>query len=217
MRQLYFNDGLRFAELNVLDSPSDQFSYHLRQLTKHGVIEKIDNVYRLTITGRSRAIMLYPDQSTFIQQGFLGVRLVVTRQQDTRQFVLMQKRSAVPYKGKYTTPGGRIVFGEDILDSARRALHVQTGLTGDVTIRGLHHLKDIYEQSIVQDKYFFVCVVENLSGNLLAEGPSGKNIWLAYDELHDSEQLVHGCLDIVNQATGDSIGFSEKTYVVDNY
>lgn len=217
MRQLYFNDGLRFAELNVLDSSSDHFSYHLRQLTKHGIIEKTENVYRLTVIGRSRAIMLYPDQSTFIQQGFLGIRLVIRGQRDENQLILMQKRLAVPYKGKYTTPGGRILFGDDILSSARRILQTQTGLTGEITLRGMHHLKDVYQQNIVQDKYFFVCEVVNPHGELLAEGPSGKNTWLAYQDLRVSQQLVHGCLDIVDQAIGEPIGFSEKTYVVDKY
>lgn len=217
MRQLYFKDGLRFAELNVLSSPSDQFSYHLRQLIKYGIIEKKSNVYRLTTAGRSKAIMLYPDQSTFIQQGFLGVRLVVTKRQDGRQLVLMQKRSAVPYKGKYTTPGGRILFGEDVLNSAKRALLTQTGLAGEASLRGVNHLKDVYQQDIVQDKYFFVCLVKDPHGSLLAQGPSGENMWLAYEELRGSRQLVHGCLELVDQAIGELMSFTEKTYIVDNY
>ncbi len=218
VRQLYFNDSLRFAELNVDGVPSDQFSYHLRQLVKYGVIEKNRyNAYQLTVLGRTRAIMLYPDKSTFVQQGFLGVRLVVTKVEASRRYILMQQRSAVPYKGKYATPGDRVLFGEDVQVAAARALEAQTGLSGTIALCGLHHLKDVYQHDIVQDKYFFVCAVSEPQGTLLAQGPSGANMWMAYDDLAKSDQLVHGCLELIGLAASDTMSFLEKTYRVETY
>ena len=218
VRQLYFRDSLRFAELNVDDVPSDQFSYHLRQLIKYGVIEKnADQTYRLTVLGRTRAIMLYPDKSTFVQQGFLGVRLVVMKIIEGRRYILMQQRTAVPYKGKYATPGDRVVFGEDVEAAAEKALRTQTGLSGKITLRGLHHLKDVYQRDIVQDKYFFVCAVSKPQGTLLEQGRSGVNMWMAYDEVAQSTQLVHGCLELIELAASETMHFLEKTYRVNTY
>lgn len=219
VRQLFFRDNCRFAELNVEKIPSDQFSYHLRQLVKYGTIKKhTDGRYSLTVSGRTRAVMLYPDKSTFVQQGFLAVRLVITKQEENRQFILMQRRTAVPYKNKLATPGEKIMFGEDVVYAAAQALRKQTGLSGKPTLKGIHHLKDVYQQDIVQDKYFFVCLVANPQGELQHTGRSGVNIWMPFDEVAASTDLVHGCMELIKLALGaGDLSFHEKTYEVTNY
>lgn len=219
IRQLFFHDKRRFAKLNVDKIPSDQLSYHLRQLVKYGIVEKhADATYSLTVSGRTRAIMLYPDKSTFVQQGFLAVRLVITKREGRRRFILMQQRTAVPYKNKFATPGEKIMFGEDVLYAAGQALRTQTGLGGDLTLKGVHHLKDVYQRDIVQDKYFFVCTVVNPHGELNPAGRSGLNMWLPLDEVATSTELVHGCWELINPTLNSSgLSFHEKTYKVTNY
>lgn len=218
LRQLFQKDGLRFAQINVENVPSDQFSYHLRQLVKYGLIEKLDdNSYRLSARGRTRTIMLYPNEDGFIEQGFLAVRLVISKQQDGKRYFLIQQRAKVPYKGTYATPGDKILFGEDVHDAARRILKAHTGLTCDLRLRGIRHMKDDYLGDIVQDKYFFVFSGAEPTGELLPESRTGHYLWLTYDEIKDSGLSIHGGLTILDIAESDSLIFSEETLTVETY
>lgn len=218
LRQLFSEDGLRFAQVNSKDVPSDQFSYHLRQLVKYGLIEKLpDNTYKLSAQGRTRTIMLYPNKDGFIQQGFIAVRIVLTKVENSQQYFLMQKRDKVPYKGTYATPGDKIFFGEDVAQAAKRAMKMQTGLTCDVELKGIRHIKDVYQDKIVQDKYFFVFNATNPQGKMTASGRAGQNMWLTYDEIKDSGLSIQGGLELINMVTDQHIKFDEKTLVVDSY
>lgn len=123
--------------------------------------------------------MLYPDKSTFVQQGFLAVRLVVTKTENGQQYVLMQQRSAVPYKGKNATPGDRIEFGEDVVQAAARALYTQTGLMGGLMLRGMGSIAVMKRGIEVSSEDEFhgknytgdVLVPEGVSGIIPCTGP----------------------------------------------
>jgi 8-oxo-dGTP pyrophosphatase MutT (NUDIX family) len=218
IRELFFRDNLRFAEVNVNNAPSDQFSYHLRQLIKYGLIEKTpEQTYKLSVLGRTRAIMLYPTKSSFIEQGFLAVRLLLTKEEGGEQLFLMQKRGAVPFQGTYATPGDKILFGEDIHVAAKRAMLIQTGLECDVTLKGIKHYKDNYLGKIVQDKYFFVFRASNPRGTLKQHGRTGENLWLPYAEAVKMPPAIQGAPDILDMALGAGFSFDEKTFLIDRY
>lgn len=218
IRELFFNDGLRFAEVNVHNVPSDQFSYHLRQLIKYGLIEKTpEQTYKLSVLGRTRAIMLYPTKSSFIEQGFLAVRLLLAKEENGQQLLLMQKRSAVPFKGTYATPGDKILFSEDVHVAAKRAMLMQTGLECDMQLKGIKHYKDNYLGKIVQDKYFFVFRASNPRGLLKTQGRTGENMWLTYDEAIAVPPAIQGAKNIVDTALGDGFSFEELTFDITEY
>lgn len=229
IRQLFRHDGLRFAEINQRRTPSDQFSYHLRQLIKHSFIEKhADNTYRLTTLGRSQAIMIDPTSNRFIPQGFLAVRIVLDMYEAGERFVLLQERSAVPFKGLLATPGDKIHFGEDVHTAAKRAMALQTGLDCNVALRGVRHLKDNYRGEIVQDKYFFVFRASNPRGELRVQGRTGHNRWISYASLDDPSQSIHGGKALIDMALQDStrrdsgissknVSFFEQTFDIGAY
>ncbi len=220
LRQLFRKDGLRFAELNASDVPSDQFSYHLRHLLKLGFIEKTpDNRYRLSGRGKSRGQLLYPNKNGFIEQGFLAVRVVLTKNENNITYFLIQDRELVPYKNTYGTPGDKIFFGEDVQAAAVRAMKQQTGLTCDVELRGVRHIKDEYQDVCMQDKYFFIFWASNPRGRLAVRGRTGKNLWLTYEEIERSGRSIHGGLEILRIAQNQQrqIDFSEATYKVESY
>lgn len=220
LRQLFRKDDLRFAELNADSIPSDQFSYHLRQLLKLGFIEKTaEGRYRLSGRGKSRGQLLYPNKDGFIEQGFLAVRVVLTKIEGGKTYFLMQDRELTPYKNKYSTPGDKIFYGEDVQAAAIRAMQTQTGLDCDVELHGVRHIKDEYEGVCMQDKYFFIFSATNPRGKLLARGRTGKNLWLTYDEVESSGRSIHGGLEILRiaQEGRGQINFSEATYKVETY
>ena len=218
LRQLFRRDGLRFAEINVDGVPSDQFSYHLRQLAKRGLIEKsADATYRLSAMGKTRTIMLYPNKDGFIEQGFLAVRIVLSKVENGQTYFLMEERALVPYKGTYATPGDKIFFGEDVLEAAQRAMKTETGLTCDMQLRGILHLKDNYRGDIVQDKYFFVCAASNPRGTFKPSDLAGPMCWMTYDELKASGKSIQYGLEILDVAQKGGLVFDEQTLHIDSY
>lgn len=218
LRQLFYKDGLRFAEINVDDISSDHFSYHLRQLVKHGLVDKsADNTYSLSVLGRTRTIMLYPNKNGFIEQGFLAVRIVLSKDENGKRYYLMQDRDAVPYTGTLGTPGDKILFGEDVQDAAQRSMEASTGLSCKLRLCGLVHTKDDYKDKIVQDKYFFVVAGHNPQGELKERGRSGNNIWMTRAELIESGRSIQGGLDIIDVAESSDWQFREKTLKIEKY
>lgn len=218
LRQLFSSDGLRFAQINVDGISSDQFSYHLRQLARLGLIEKTaEQAYRLTSLGRSQVTMLYPDRNAFIQQGFLAVRIILSKLENGQRYYLMQKRTKVPYKGTYATPGDKILFGEDIGEAAVRAMQRHTGLTCRMQLLGIRHLKDLHAGEIVQDKYFFVFKATEPQGELLKAGHTGENFWMTYAELEASGHSIQGGLELLKMADSPALQFDEQTLRVDSY
>ena len=218
LRQLTAAETLRFAELKEPNIPSDQFSYHLRQLLKLGFIEKdADNRYRLSGRGKSRSHLLYSNKDGFIEQGFLAVRIVLAKVEHGKTYFLMQERHLVPYKGTYGTPGNKIFFGENIAQTAVRTMKEQTGLTCEVHLRGIRHFKDEYQGICMQDKYFFIFAASDPRGTLIPNGRGGKNMWLTYDEIKASGRSIHGGLDILDIAQGKGDYFAETTLPVPTY
>ncbi len=218
MRQLFMKDALRFSEINEDDFPSDQFSYHLRQLSKNGLIEKTaDNRYQLSITGRSRAILMDAHSNKFIEQGFVACRIVLTRQHAGVTQYLVQQRTKVPYRGYISEPGGKILFGEDVIVAGVRNMKAETGLTCDLVVKGLAHFKDNYQAQIVQDKFFFILAASNPVGEILVHGATGDNVWLSMEEIQHHPKAHQGLTDLITVAEGDSFGFIESTHFVDEY
>lgn len=218
LRRLFTQDGLRFGAIKDIHTPSDQFSYHLRQLQKQGLIEKSEDLsYRLTPLGKQRSILLSSTSNQFIDQGFLAVRVVLTKVEDGVTFYLMRERQLVPYKGRLETPGDKILRGESIAATAKRAIKEQAGLACDIRILGLQHSRDIHEGELMQDKYFFVCQATNPSGQLKPRCRNGKHHWLTRKQIENSGSLIHGGLEILNMLSNKTFTFSEPTFDVNDY
>lgn len=87
LRRLFTQDGLRFSQVNEAKLPTDQFSYHLRQLQKVGLIAKLpDQTYGLTVRGKLKAILLKPIDHQSIEQGFTAVVVVVSKEESGQRF-----------------------------------------------------------------------------------------------------------------------------------
>lgn len=218
LRQLFTRDSLRFSEINTEGYSSDHFSYHLRQLIKHGLIERTDDDrYRLSVIGRSRGVLLSTQSSGFIEQGFIACRIVISRETDGIKQYLIQERTKVPYKDYLAEPGGKILYGENIIDAARRNLLAETGLDCDLEVKGIVHYKDEYQKIIVQDKYFFVIKGSKPTGDINPHGPTGKNCWMSLDNLSKNSKAHQGLTELIEIAEGSSPNIQESTHVVYEY
>ncbi len=210
--------GMRFAALNVDNVSSDQFSYHLRHLQRTGLVEKDEQgLYKLSVTGKSQSLLIAPDAAGFIRQGFIAVRVVYTKSENGQQFFLLQKRAEVPYQGRLTEPGGKIVAGSTVDEAARYHMRYQTGLDCNVELKGLVHFLDEYQGQIVQDKYFFVLHATRLAGELRTDGPLGENLWMTYEEIKASPLSLPGLLTTLELGVGERFAFHESKFVADEY
>jgi ADP-ribose pyrophosphatase YjhB (NUDIX family) len=218
MRRLITQNSLRFSEINTDNLPSDQFSYHLRQLIKYGLVQKSDDQrYSLSVLGRSRSLLLDAHSNKFIEQGFVASRIIMTRQTSKDKEYLTQIRTRVPYKDYLGETGGKVLFGEDVAEASKRNMLVETGLTCDMEVKGLVHFKDQYQGRIVQDKYFFVVLATNPKGSFKPEGPTGKNQWMTMEEIKAYPQVYQGVLEMFEMAEGKPFGFLEQTHVTTEY
>jgi ADP-ribose pyrophosphatase YjhB (NUDIX family) len=136
--------------------------------------------------------------------------------QGAKQY-LMQRRTKVPYRGNIGEPGGKVLFGEDVLAAAHRNMLVETGLDCTLELRGLVHFKDRYLGRIVQDKYFFVVRATEPQGELLTEGETGENVWMTLSEIAANPQTYQGVTDMIALSQTDSFGFIESTHTVADY
>lgn len=218
MRQLFTRGSLKFSEINVDNVPSDQFSYHLRQLIKYGLVDKTpEGLYTLSVNGRTRAILLDSRSNKFIEQGFTACRVILAREYEGQKQYLMQKRTRVPYTGSIAEPGGKVLFGEDILEAAKRNMLVETGLECDMKVNGIVHFKDDYLGRIVQDKFFFLIHATNPKGDLLPVGVTGENVWMTIKELEANPKTHQGVVDMIKLAEAEHFGFAERTHIMNEY
>lgn len=218
MRRMFEQDGLRFSEINTEKLPTDQFSYHLRQLTKFGLIEKLpDQTYRLTNFGKSKAIMLSPQGTDFIQQGFIAVLLMVSKKENGKELFLVQKRNKATNKDKIGFFGDKVQYGEDTLTAAKRALTLQTGLTGHPRLHGIWHLMDRLGETIVEDRYFFVYGVTEFVGEIQQMGITGENMWMTQSDLESSGAMFHADHQYIESMHASHLMYHEQLTDIDSY
>ncbi len=218
MRRLFEQDGLRFSQMNVRKLPTDQFSYHLRQLQRAKLVEKLpDQTYRLTARGKLKAILLKPEGNEFIEQGFTAAVVVVTKEENGQKLFLVQERDKVPFKGLAAPPGDKVYYGESTQQAAERALLLQTGLKGGLELRAIWHIRDIHAEEVVQDKYFYVYFTDQFEGQVKPTGITGSNRWVTYDDILHSKGMIPSAIDITTSVLSKDLTYHEKTYTVENY
>ena len=110
----------------------------------------------------------------------LAVGAVVLRVGSAQPEVLMIQRGRPPMAGAWSLPGGRVEWGESLVDALRRELHEETGLAVtvgallDVELRG----DDVHY--VVMD---YAAEAENSSLDPIAGDDARAARWVAVDTL----------------------------------
>ncbi len=156
-----------------------------------GYIEKIDRgQYKLTTSGKEYANKLDTDQNTIERQPKSAVILVIEKTVDGEQKLLVQERLKHPYYGFYGFPTGKIRWGETIIQAGQRELLEETGLSADLTYRGVYHEHVVAKESgdIIEDKIFHVLHGVDPTGEMSDEFEGGRNAWLTQAEIDDLDK-----------------------------
>lgn len=169
---LAHNSQLPFSQIQLLCGiQSNALAYHLKMLQRLGVVVKENGNYKLTSDGESLAVS--PGKLTPIPV----VLLMITR----NSRVALVKRVKVAYRNYWAMPGGRIRFGEDPEETARRTAMRELGVSlKSVSFRGLFSEKVVSGDSLKHHFMFYLYAAE--AGEDLAE-PAEVADWFLPDEL----------------------------------
>lgn len=184
LKKLLFAETLKFSELKPFDIENNQLTFHLDRLIKDGLVEKVDDGYKLTVKGKEFANRMDTDKAKMQLQGKIGVIQCCINNQKSENEFLLYTRLKHPFYGSQGYSSGKVRFGETIKDAAKRELKEETNLEGEPELFMIeHHLvysKD--EHKLLEDKYFYFCKIINPKGELKAN-EEGKFEWVKESEV----------------------------------
>lgn len=219
LTKLLFQPGASFTELNEPKISSDKFTYHLQQLLKPGYIEKGDSGYRLTVLGKDFANRIDTEKMQFEKQAKLGALLLARRIYEGESQLLCYKRLKEPFFGYTGFPSGKISWGENPAETALREFHEETGLFAKkATLKAIRHTRVKSPVGLLlEDKYFFIHLLEDIQGELNRKQQEGDYFWCPQSEIVKLDKIFHdvpehiGCLDY------QEIKFLEEDVVYDDF
>jgi hypothetical protein len=156
----------------------------LRQTIKNGWLEKNNEGYKLTISGKNLAIQIDENKHTLAKSPRISVLLVL----ENNEYFLIQHRLSEPFKGVWEFPTARIPFGSNPKKFTEDFLQKETGLQAQLKLKGINHKIETKDNNIFDDKYYLVFVGKNFKGKLKPEFDGGKNCWLTKEELLNKEK-----------------------------
>ena len=190
LRDLLFVKSARFVDLQKSSSlDSDYFKFHLSRLVDLKYVSKLANGdYQLTSIGKEYANKIDTDRNIIERQPKSAVILVI--QNNNGQF-LVQERLKHPFFGFWGFPGGKIRWGETIIECAARELMEEAGISADLLYRGIYHehAKSFETGEILEDKIFQIIFGSNVSGNTKELFDGGRNSWLSVEEIKAKENI----------------------------
>lgn len=101
---------------------SGKVNYHLKRLVSHGLIVKEGDYYSLSAEGVKNA--LYVDSLQLKEKYPLPVVVVAIVRGDK---ILLAKRCRVPLKNYWGLPGNELLYGESVLESAKKEVELELG------------------------------------------------------------------------------------------
>ncbi len=213
LKELLLAPAVSFAKLQkTTDLTSDHFNFHLKKLVEAGYVQKnTQGQYTLTPDGKEYANRMDTDQKILEKQAKVAVLLLV---EDDKGRFLAQKRLKHPYYGFWGRMGGKIRWGETVLEAAARELMEETGLTADLEVRGEYHKMDYRKSdgSILEDKYFHVVHATHPRGTLQQKFDGGENHWLTAEEMAAKEKVFASAIQVADLVRQKGLIFVEMKH-----
>jgi len=218
LRELLFKPKAKFSDLNKKDISSDLFTFHLNKLVKDGLVVKESGAYTLSTEGKEFANRMDTDSLRQEKQGKIAVALHAIRKRNGKTEMLVHQRLKEPFYGWYGSHTGKIRWGENPLEAAKREFLEETGLTGDFVHKGITHIFHVHKDGrFLEDKYFWVYRIENVKGELKEEIEEGKNIWMDEKKFRKLKNTFANYDEIVEVIDSKKLVYLERKWIVDSY
>lgn len=215
---LLFHNKPRFSQINVNKLDTDSFTFHLKSLLEARLIEKDGNIYTLTTEGKEFANRFDTVKSEIERQAKLGVVLIGIKKEGATQLYLCQQRLKHPFFGYIGFITGKISWGETVYQTAARELLEETNLSGDAQLAGIEHKMDYAEDGkLLEDKFFYVCKISHVTGELTTDFQGGRNFWASRKEIEQIEKKFDDVLMLLDILEQNTFVFKENKFVVKGY
>src|SRR3989338_835088 len=218
LRQLLFSPELGFADMQKLsDVTSDHFTFHVKKLIEEGYVEKREKEYRLTRKGKEYANRMDTDENAIEKQPKVSVAITLERRNDKgeREF-LFQQRKKNPYYDFWGRVGGKMRWGETVIEAAERELKEETGLEAKLEYRLLYHKRDFDKNTgkLLEDKIFLCVYANKFTGKMIESFEGGVNRWMTHEEFQLQPKRFTS-VDEFKQLMDDGVPFAEREFYYD--
>ncbi len=195
-------ESLRYSELRPDGLEANLFMYHLKELIKMGLVEKIDGGYSLTKSGRSTATRFsIKEQGIRIMPSTLSILDI--RSEDGQN--LLYRRRRQPYIDKLGYPSGKIHLGDNLRTAAERELAEKTSYDlkeVKLTYRGVFNLVE-YEGGELKNH-----IIGHVWSGIVNEKPlfnnhAGETLWADWRDLNYTD-FIPGYEEISQALETDS-------------
>ncbi len=218
LKELLFIPRARFRDLNKLDITNDHFTFHLKHLIKEGLVKKEGSYYSLTDEGKEFANRMDTDALKLERQAKVAVAIHALRVKGGKKEYLMHQRLKEPFYGWYGSHSGKIRWGENPMDCAKREFLEETGLTGDFELKGIVHYHHIHKDGrFLEDKYFWVYLVKNTKGEFKEVVPEGKNIWMDEKKYRGLKNVFATFDEMEEVVNSKNLVYVDRKVVVNEY
>ncbi|MDQ6984879.1 MAG: hypothetical protein Q9M91_04995 [Candidatus Dojkabacteria bacterium] len=194
--------GKLFSELQPYKMGSDLFNYHLKHLLKDNLIEKINDLYKLTIQGQKFTEEIYPvsiirpiaDKYKLYSHG------IIFKKDSDELMIINRRRKKQPFYGDLGILGASVRKGETSEIVLRRRLRDQPEI--EVLEQNMKYAGTIRKINLDNNKDLFSDVIMNIYFCSTYEGeivydkwPHQDVLWVSIDEAIKNEETSQNSMD----------------------
>jgi 8-oxo-dGTP pyrophosphatase MutT (NUDIX family) len=189
-------ESLRYSQLRPEGVEANLFMYHLKELIRSGLVEKVDGGYSLTQQGRSTATRFsIREQGIRIMPSTISV--IVLRSKDGEW--LLYRRRRQPYIGSLGFPSGKIHLGDSLENAAYRELDEKCGYGKDevaLTWRGAFNLVE-HELAGLKNHIIGMVWAGEVKDKRVFENHAGETFWGDWTK-ENYDDFIPGFREIVS-------------------